>query len=61
MGKFFLLKSNQNTELVKYLKDKDILIRNRSNMHGLKNCSRVTIGTENEMQTLVENIQKYFC
>ena len=29
-------------------------------MHGLKNCSRVTIGTENEMQTLVENIQKYF-
>ena len=57
---YFLIRTKHNSSLVNYLKEKNILIRDRSMMHGMANCSRITVGNMNEMSQLIQNIKYFF-
>ncbi|TCT17021.1 histidinol phosphate aminotransferase [Natranaerovirga pectinivora] len=50
---FLLIKTNKST-LAKELKEKGILVRNFSSHPNMLNCIRVTIGTEEENNKLIE-------
>jgi histidinol-phosphate aminotransferase len=57
---FILIKCNQNEQLVNFLRSKNIFIRDRSKMYGLKNFSRISIGSNEEMDLVFKNIQSFF-
>ena len=56
---FLIIKHKNNDQVVDYLSSKNILIRNRGNFTGMKNCSRITIGTEDEMEKLYTNLKAF--
>jgi histidinol-phosphate aminotransferase len=51
---FLLVKINKANELYQFLLQKGIVVRNRSNVTLLKDCLRITIGTEKENTALVD-------
>ncbi len=56
---FFLMKVKDADKLYKYLSDNGVIVRNRSNEVNCENCLRVTIGTPNENQQLINLLKNY--
>ena len=56
---FFLMKVNNAADLYNYLSDHEIVVRNRSKDTGCENCLRITIGTPEENQQLLNLLKIY--
>ncbi|MEP7233064.1 MAG: histidinol-phosphate transaminase [Ginsengibacter sp.] len=56
---FILAKVNDADGLYQYLSGKKIIVRNRSNEPLCKNCLRITVGTPQENQALIEALKNY--
>ncbi len=55
---FLLMEVEDSTELCKKLQEKKIIIRNRTNDLYLKNCVRITIGSEEECNRVYKAIEE---
>ncbi len=56
---FFLMKINNAADLYTYLSDHEVVVRNRSKEPGCENCLRITIGTPEENQQLLNLLKSY--
>jgi histidinol-phosphate aminotransferase len=56
---FLLVRFNDPTDVYKYLTSKKIIVRNRSGLHGCEGCLRITVGTQEENQILIESLNEY--
>jgi histidinol-phosphate aminotransferase len=56
---FVLVKTTNATGIYKYLVDKGIIVRNRTNVELCESCLRITIGTPEENKTLIDTLQQY--
>ena len=56
---FLLVKNERHEEIISRLRDSKILVRDRSSMHLLKNCFRITIGKKSEMERVLA-VLKHF-
>ena len=56
---FILVKTNAPNEIYDFLIQKNIIVRNRSTQLGCEGCLRLTIGTPEENQRLVESLAIY--
>lgn len=56
---FLLMKTDNADKLYKYLSAKKIIVRNRSKEPLCENCIRITIGTAQENELLIEALKKY--
>lgn len=56
---FLLLKHKEFKIIIMDLRDNNILVRDRSTMHGLEDCFRITIGSKIEMTRVLEILKKY--
>lgn len=56
---FVLVKMNEATAVYNYLKEKGIIVRNRSNVILCDDCLRITIGTPEQNQQLLEELKNY--
>ncbi len=56
---FILVKVTDADQLYQYLADNEIVVRNRSNEVGCKNCLRITVGTPEENKKLLSILKKY--
>jgi histidinol-phosphate aminotransferase len=50
---FLLIKHDNHEEIISKLIDSKILVRDRTSMHMLKNCFRITIGNKSEMERVL--------
>ncbi len=57
---FVLFKTDKKDEIFSLLSKQDILIRDQSKQMQLENCLRISIGSEQEIETLKETITQYF-
>lgn len=57
---FILVRLDRPRELYDYLLGRGIVVRDRSNMPLCEGCLRISIGTENENDILVEEIKNFF-
>ena len=55
---FFLAKVYEATAIYNYLVSEGIIVRNRTNVALCKDCLRITIGTKEENDTLLEALRK---
>ena len=55
---FVLLNYEHESGLIDRLKNDRILVRDRSDQHGLNNYLRITIGTESQMKAVVEALKR---
>jgi histidinol-phosphate aminotransferase len=60
MANFVLIKTPRLTELLQYLEENKILIRDRRGMYSLDDCARVSIGTPDQMEKVSNVINKFF-
>ncbi|HAO06955.1 MAG TPA: histidinol-phosphate transaminase, partial [Chryseobacterium sp.] len=58
---FLLVKMDGANDIFKYLQSKGIIVRNRSNVIGCKDCLRITVGTEQENKILLEALRNFMC
>lgn len=58
-GNFFLLKSRNPKGLLKHMRDKNILVRSRDGLPGLKGYLRISSAAVSEMERVVEVIVAY--
>ena len=56
---FFLMKVKNAAELYNYLSDHEVVVRNRSKDPGCENCLRITIGTPEENEQLLNLLKSY--
>jgi len=56
---FFLMKVKDAGKLYSYLSDHEIVVRNRSKDPGCENCLRITIGTPEENEQLINLLNNY--
>lgn len=56
---FLLIKTTDATHLYNYLTDNKIVIRNRTNVSLCENCVRITIGTPEENNQLLRQLETY--
>jgi histidinol-phosphate aminotransferase len=56
---FVLAKVTEATAIYNYLKEKGIIVRNRSNVILCEDCLRVTVGTSRENEQLLEALKNY--
>lgn len=56
---FLLVRVRDANAIYRYLKDKGIIVRNRSNVILCEDCLRITVGTEYENKTLVDVLSTY--
>lgn len=56
---FVLAKMAEATAVYNYLKEKGIIVRNRSNVILCEDCLRITVGTPKENTQLIEALRKY--
>lgn len=56
---FLLVKIENATELYNYLVSKNIIVRNRSGAAGCRSCLRITIGTEDETERLLKEMEVF--
>jgi histidinol-phosphate aminotransferase len=56
---FFLARFKDPDAVYTYLKEEGIVVRNRSNQLHCEGCLRVTIGTREENNMLIEALKKY--
>ena len=55
---FFLAKVYEATAIYNYLVSEGIIVRNRTNVALCKDCLRITIGTKEENDALLEALRK---
>ncbi len=53
LGNFLLIRHESCTKIISVLREHRILVRDRSSMHLLNNCFRITIGTRLEMERVL--------
>lgn len=56
---FVLAKMNDATATYNYLKEKGIIVRNRSNVILCEDCLRITVGTPQQDQQLLQTLKEY--
>ena len=56
---FFLVRVTDAVKIYNYLVAEGIIVRNRNSVSLCGNCLRVTVGTRNENERLVEALEKY--
>lgn len=56
---FVLAKMTEATAIYNYLKEKGIIVRNRSNVILCEDCLRITVGTPSENAQLIEALKNY--
>ncbi|MGN6400275.1 MAG: histidinol-phosphate transaminase [Flavisolibacter sp.] len=56
---FVLAKVNDATAAYNYLKEKGIIVRNRSNVILCEDCLRITVGTPQQDQQLLQTLKEY--
>jgi histidinol-phosphate aminotransferase len=56
---FLLVKHSESKQIIKHLYKNKILVRDRSSMHLLNNCFRITIGSKQEMAKVLEILKLY--
>lgn len=56
---FFLTKVNDAQAIYDYLKEKGVIVRNRTNVHLCGNCLRITIGSKSENNELLSALRQY--
>ena len=56
---FILARVNNATAIYHYLKEKGIIVRNRSNIVLCENCLRITVGTPDQNRQLIEALKNY--
>ena len=56
---FVLAKMDAATSIYNYLKEKGIIVRNRSNVILCEDCLRITVGTPKENEQLIETLKNY--
>ncbi len=56
---FVLVKVNDANQIYRYLIEKKIIVRNRSNVTLCNNCLRITVGTDKENETLFYALKEY--
>jgi histidinol-phosphate aminotransferase len=57
---FVVIRTENISNLLNFLENRRILIRDRSSMYSLNDCARVSIGTPDEMSNLKKAISDYF-
>ena len=56
---FLLVKVSNAEAIYEYLINNGIVVRDRSKMHGCKNCLRISIGTPEENKKLISTMKRY--
>ena len=56
---FLLLRHVHSKEIIFALRNNKILVRDRSSMHLLENCFRITIGTKTEMERVIKVLKQF--
>ncbi|MCO5291461.1 MAG: histidinol-phosphate transaminase [Chitinophagaceae bacterium] len=56
---FLLVKMENANDVFKYLQEKGIIVRNRSNVIGCEGCLRITVGTEEENRSLMIALKEF--
>jgi len=56
---FVLAKMEQATQVYNYLKEKGIIVRNRSNVILCEDCLRITVGTPDQDKHLLNTLKEY--
>lgn len=56
---FLLVKMDNANALFNYLQKKGIIVRNRSSVPGCENCLRITVGTPEENQIVLNALKEY--
>lgn len=56
---FVLAKMDQATRIYDYLKEKGIIVRNRSNVVLCEDCLRITVGTPEQDKQLLKTLKEY--
>jgi histidinol-phosphate aminotransferase len=56
---FLLARLNEATPVYEYLKQRGIIVRNRSNVLLCEGCLRITVGTAEEDKQLIEALKQY--
>ncbi len=59
-GNFILFRSSLNQELMQFLVEQNVLIRNQSKQTNLNNCLRISAGTSSENDKVISLIQQFF-
>ena len=60
MSNFILIKVKNSTDLINKLREKNILIRDRSSFKSLENCVRITIGEISHMELIIKTIKSLY-
>lgn len=60
MANFVLIKTSKLTELLRFLEENKILIRDRRGMYFMNECARISIGTPEQMSRLTILMHKFF-
>jgi len=56
---FILIKADDASKLYQYLSAKEIIVRNRSKEPMCENCIRITVGTHEENEILIDALKNY--
>jgi len=56
---FLLVKFQDAKALYEYLLDREIVVRDRSNVQRCEDCLRITVGTEKENKALIETLKSF--
>ena len=56
---FLLVKVQDAREIYQFLVEHHVIVRNRSNVTHCENCLRITVGTPEENDTLIQTLKKY--
>ena len=56
---FILVKFKDAKAVYQYLLDREIVVRDRSNVQRCEDCLRITVGTEKEIKVLIESLKSF--
>ena len=56
---FLLVKFKDAKAVYQYLLDREIVVRDRSNVQRCEDCLRITVGTEKEIKVLIESLKSF--
>lgn len=56
---FLLVKFQDANAVYEYLLDREIVVRDRSNVQRCEDCLRITVGTEKENKALIESLKSF--
>ena len=59
LGNYLLLQTENPSELINFFKENKILVRDRTNMEGLSGCLRLTVGSKEQTNKIIESLKEY--